>query len=137
MAFKVERLPNEPIIVVTWQMPVDTGKETPQTFVDIDALIGPDETVYCITDLRAVNIDFGTLVTAMAAQRVKAPGSPSDPRLRSSLVGTGMLWEIASRGAKQLQYGGLDIPLYSSLEDALANAREKIKEWGEPKERSA
>lgn len=129
MTAKVERLPGEPIIVVTWSSPFDVQKESPQKFADVDALIRSDEKVYVIDDMTRLKIDFATLVAGMAAQRVKAPGSPADLRVKTILVGSGMMWELASRGAKQLQYGGFDIPLFPSLEAALAHAREKVKSW--------
>ena len=129
MTTKIERLPNEPIVVVTWLEPVDVSKETPGKFVQVNALIDSDEKVYVIDDLSQTKIDFSTLVSGMAAQRVKAPGSPSDPRVTTALVGSGFFVDLISKGAKQFQYGSLDIPVFSSLDDALANIREKIKKW--------
>ena len=129
MTIKVERLHDEPIIVVTWSNPSDVQKESPQKFVEVDALIGSDEKVYVIDNLTNVKIDFSTLVSGMAAQRAKVPGAPSDPRIHSILVGSGVLWELASKGARQFQYGSIDIPLFPSLEAALAHVREKIKSW--------
>jgi hypothetical protein len=129
MTMKVERLLHEPIIVVTWFEPTDVQKETPGKFTKIDALIGPDEKVYVIDDLSKVKLDFSTLVAGMSAQRTKAPGSPSDPRIKTTLIGSGFFVELISKGAKQFQYGSLDIPLFTSLDEALAHAREKIKSW--------
>jgi len=129
MTTKIERLPNEPIVVVTWIEPVDLHKETPDKFAQIDALIGSNENAYVIDDLSQAKLDFSTLVSGMAAQREKAPGSPSDPRISTALVGSGFFMELISKGAKQFQYGSLDIPLFSSLDDALVYVREKIKKW--------
>jgi hypothetical protein len=129
MTLVVERLPNEPIIVVTWENPTDVGNESPQKFMQVDALIEEDEKVYVIDNMTKLKIDFGTLVSGMAAQRVKAPGSPADPRTNTILVGSGTIWQIASKGARQFQYGSFDIPLFPSLEEALSYAREKIKTW--------
>lgn len=129
MSRKIKRLPDEPIIVATWIEPVDIQKEFPQKFAEVDALIGADEEVCVVDDLTNLKIDFSTLVSGMAAQRAKIPGAPFDPRIHSILVGSGTLWELASKGARQLQYGKLDIPLFPSLEEALGYAREKIKSW--------
>lgn len=129
MTMKVERLPHEPIIVVTWVDPVDVQKETPSKFAQVDALVGPDEKVYVVDDLSKVKIDFSTLVEGMAAQRAKSPGSPSDPRIKTTLVGSGFFLELISKGAKQFKHGSLDIPAFTSVDEALAYVREKVKSW--------
>jgi hypothetical protein len=129
MTVKVERLPGEPIIMITWSRPTDVQKESPQKFADVNALIGSDEKVYVIEDMTDLKIDFSTLVSGMASQRVKVPGSPADPRTKTMLVGSGIIWELASKGAKKLPDGGFDIPLFPSLEAALVHAREKIASW--------
>lgn len=130
MPYKVERLPNEPIIVVTWQSPTDPGEDADKMCEEVDACIKPDETkVYCINDFREVKINFSALVSGMAVQRQNRPGAAGDPRIRSIMIGSGTLWDLASKAAKQLQYGGLDMPLFATLDDAIAHAREKIKTW--------
>lgn len=123
---KVERLGNESIIVAVWRMPVDPIKEAPGMFAQIDALIKPSEKIVLISDMRDIKMDFHTLVNGMTANRADVPGSPSDPRIHSILVGSGMFWDIAAKGARKLHY---DIPLYESMDEALAHAREKIKSW--------
>jgi hypothetical protein len=123
MAYTFERLPGERIIVVTWGMPSDPVGDAPLLAADIDAIIGKDEHIYCINDMQKLKMDFGGIVTGMAAQRIKVPGAPSDPRVHSLLVGTGSLWELASKASKQLQYGGINAPLFSTLEEALEYAR--------------
>lgn len=130
MTYSIERLPDEPVIVVTWLQSTDVAKEAPGEFAEVDALIGPDEKVFVINDLSALQTNFGGIVTGMAAQVLpQTPGAPSDPRIHSILIASGALWEMAVKGAKQLQYGGLDIPLVPSREAALAYARERINAW--------
>ena len=130
MPFKIERLPGESIIVTTWAEPANLTEEMPESWKKIDALIGPDEDkVYCITDLRGLSVDFSTMIKGMTLQRGRQPGSSSDLRIRSILVGTGMLWEIVSKGVKQIRGGNAELPLFSTMEEALAHAREKIKTW--------
>jgi hypothetical protein len=130
MPYTVQRLPSEPIIVVSWSNPTDSAKDSLKMSAEVDALIAPDENhIYCVQDFRNLKVDFSSMVTGMATQREKRPGAAGDPRLRTIMVGSGLLWELASKGAKQLQYGGLDIPLFSSVDDAVAYARTKVKDW--------
>ncbi len=127
MPYKVKRLHNEPIVVVTWDSPY-IAAEIEKVCDDTDACIRPDETrVWVIEDFRQFKVDFSGIVMAMAIQRRKRPGAAGDPRLRTLLIGSGMLFELVSKGAKQLQYGGIEAPLYSTLDEALAAARAEIK----------
>ena len=130
MPFTVERLQNEPIIVITWSDPPNAAKDMPESWKEIDRRIRPDESgVYTISDLRNLTIDFASIVSGMTLQQEQRPGAANDPRVHSILVGSGILWEIVSKGAKQFKRAGMELPLFATMEEALAHAREKIKSW--------
>jgi hypothetical protein len=125
MPYRIERLSGEPIVVVTWQ-----GSFSERDFVavcgDVVNLVGPERPIVRIDDVRDLKADFGDIVSGMGVARKKLPGSPSDPTFKALLVGSGMLWNLVSKGAKQLQYGGIDVPLFTSMEEAIENARKII-----------
>jgi hypothetical protein len=131
MPYKVERLSGEPVIIVTWQGPFSEKSIVEKDFIaacdDVVSLMGSERPVVRIDDVRGVKVDFGDLVVGMGVARKKLPGSPSDPSIKALIVGSGFLWDLASKGAKQLQYGAIDIPLFTSMEDALATARKIIR----------
>jgi hypothetical protein len=123
----INKLHNEPIIIATYtkdQLPAEAINEviqyTAQLLEEIDGVI------YCIEDLTEADMTFGNAVQAMAAVTKKQPGSARDPRVKMLLVGSGSLLDVCAKAFRQLQYGELQIPLYSSIEEALADAREMI-----------
>jgi hypothetical protein len=123
----IDKLPNEPIIIATYtkdQPPAEAINEVIQyTAQLLDEVEG---VIYCIEDLTEADITFGNAVQAMAAVTKKLPGSARDPRVKMLLVGAGSLLDFSAKAFRQMQYGELQIPLYSSIEEALADAREMI-----------
>jgi hypothetical protein len=128
MGFQVKRFENEPIILVTWTDPMDVGKDIPDSFPAIDALVEEDEAVFCINDLRGIKTNFSETVIAMAYSRKKAPGSPRDPRLHNILVSPNELMQLVARSAGQDQYGNLNVAIYGTVEEALEHARRAPRE---------
>jgi hypothetical protein len=127
MPFRVERLNNKPIITTTWSEPADIAKEMPASWKEIDSQIGPGESeIYSITDLRELSISFSSIVSGMALQRGRMAGSASDPRIRSILVGAGVLWQVVSRAVRQVQGASIELPLFSTMEEALAHVNKKL-----------
>ncbi|MBN1427042.1 MAG: hypothetical protein JXB07_01575 [Anaerolineae bacterium] len=128
MPAKIERLHNEPIITVVWTDPANVKQDMPESWKEVDRLIGQDESgVYCITDLRGLNMDIPSTIAGMALQRERRPGSSADPRIRSILVGSGIFLEIVTKGVRQVRGANANLPLFSTMEDALAYAREQIR----------
>jgi hypothetical protein len=133
MAFDVERLEGEPIIVVRGRRePDDHRREMINMFVAVDALIGPDEKVFCITDLSDTRVNFSNMVMGMSSIRDKRPGSPSDPRITNIMVASGPLWKLAASAAAQAQYGGVNVHLYSTVEEAIEFARRESRKEESP-----
>jgi hypothetical protein len=128
MAFDTERLEGEPIIVVrSRRQPDDHRREMYEMYEAVDALIGPDEEVFCITDLSDTKINFSSMVMGMSSIRDKRPGSPSDPRITNIMVASGPLWNLAANAASQTQYGGVNVHLYSTVEEAIEFARQESR----------
>lgn len=128
MPYRVERVKDAPIILVTYHGPRNEKEEVPAMCREVDAQIRPDESkVFCIHDVSALAIDFSAFASGLAMSKSKLPGSSNDSRIQSILVGSGVLWEIASKTARHIQGEGGEAPLFSTVEEALAYAREKIK----------
>jgi hypothetical protein len=133
MAFDVERLEGEPIIVVRGRRePDDHRREMIDMFTAVDALIGPDEKVFCITDLSDTKVNFSNMVMGMSSIRDRRPGSPSDPRITNIMVASGPLWNLAASAASQAQYGGVNVHLYSTVEEAIEFARQESRKKESP-----
>ena len=73
VAFTARRLPNEPIIVVTWSPPIeDPGDEVPRMCREVDRLIGNDKKVWNIQDMREFKVNFSTAVKGMSQVSIKS-----------------------------------------------------------------
>jgi hypothetical protein len=117
-------LDNEPVITVSLSNPFDYATEPDEMFDEIAAqakkITGHG---YVIYDCRNFEITFGDLVDGMAAQSKGTPGSISDDRFTSIIVGSDNMLKMATESFKQEQYGKRDVALYGSMDKALEHAR--------------
>ena len=131
MRYTVERLSNEPIIVVVIGTDYAVGKHFLELAQLVDSKVGKDETgVYAIFDITEMKMSFGDLVIAMSNQSQKAPGALADPRLNTLIVGSGDLVKLGIQAFQQEQYGNLNFRLFTSVDEALKYAREELKKRG-------
>jgi len=131
MPVALVKLPNEPIVIVIGDVPVeDHIGPIRSVFAQIDRLATETRTrMYCIADMRHVSaLSFSDILIILDELRSAPTGSPRDPRVRTCVVGTHDLLPIAIKKLRQ-QYG-LELPLFDTLEDALAAIRDEIA--GEP-----
>lgn len=128
MKLKAERLPGEPILMITLGKDYMVGRDTPEYMKAIADNIGPDETgLFVIYDLREMKMTFGDLVYVMGNQMEKRPGLMTDPRLNTVVVGSTELVKLGIQAFQQEQYGKNKFPLYASIEEGLKYAREQIQ----------
>jgi hypothetical protein len=129
MPFTVERLGDEPIIVLTAVPPV-SGEDTADLPQRIAGLMRPeDELVFRIADVREMNLTFGDMVQWLSSetQGDAVPGSMRDPRIRVITVATDDVTRIAVDAAKQDQYHGVEVEMYSTMDEALNSARRQLR----------
>jgi hypothetical protein len=128
MVYQIEKLPGEPIVIDSHGEPMDAmghrdfAEELARRVQDIEG------TVYRITDLLGMSYSFPTLVHVLGEEtRSGRPGSASDPRVKTVLVAAGEVADLIAVAASQPQYGGLNLPLFTTRDEALAYVRELIK----------
>jgi hypothetical protein len=129
MAIIVDKLPDEPIIIATLVDPVELADSQRGTEFTTQVLGEIDGPVYVINDFRHAHIDFSFMVQGLveALQKTRnKSGSIHDPRIRMVAVTDSGMFKIAVQAAQHVQYGGFDIPLFATLEDALDYVRGKI-----------
>jgi hypothetical protein len=125
MPVQVSQLPNEHILLCVYSDPLDVGDlrqiET-QSVTLAAAWEGP---VFRIGDIRNLNISFGDLVVTLAdASKSGNPGSLADPKFKDIVVVVpGTLAALGALSMGQKQYGAVNIPMFESLDEALAHAR--------------
>ncbi|MFW5748989.1 MAG: hypothetical protein ACOCYT_05185 [Chloroflexota bacterium] len=127
MPVTIERLPDEPIILatVTGAMSVEDARviflRSAEIMEQIDGL------AFRITDVRAIETEFAEVISMLKSASKGMPGSTSDPRLRVVMVGTHSLTKMFADAMKQQQFGGIAIPVFERLEDALTYVRYEIE----------
>lgn len=126
MPIIVEKLPDEPIIVVTCQEPMNYVQEAPAAFDQVlalrDTIYGCSE-YFVVFDASAVRMSFGDMVTMMGEVKRASQQRRSDLAVIPSLVGSGGLVELAANAVQQTQYGAYKVPLFTSTDQALASIR--------------
>ncbi len=119
MPFSVEQVPNQPIFVITLSEPFDQAKEAPASDWKFQELIATVQgTIYRVIDLTRWTIPFNDMINGLASDT--RGGAGADPRIHTVIVGSGEMVEFGVKAMKQRQYGAKEIPLFASLDEALA-----------------
>ena len=127
MPFTVERVGNEPILLLALKEPLNLQEEIGGIFRTIDKHLSNMPTpAVVIHDFSEFHISFGDLVMGLQAQTKtpNAPGTLTDERSHTCIIGNDDIIRIASDSLKQDQYGGLDVPIYESYDEAIQYARQ-------------
>jgi hypothetical protein len=127
MPYQVSRLGHEPIIIATLSDPIDWAQDIKKTTAEVAALAAEIEgRGFRITDLTQTNVTFSELMMGLAAVLRSEGGWLSTPQITPLVVTTQELGrEFQAFVAQQEQYGKLHIEVFSTLEQAVAYAREQ------------
>jgi hypothetical protein len=124
MAQSFERLDNEPIFVITIADPYDFVNDPPVLFAQIAAETQTISGKYIsIYDLRGLTVNFSDMVMGMAVQAKGGAGSIADSHNVTLVVATSDRIKFAVEAFKQPQYGNLQIPMFETMDEAIAQAR--------------
>lgn len=127
MAYTIEQLSGEPIVIVTYDSSLDFSKAPHEIVRQIAAIAdNTPERLTVIHDVRMVELNFGDLVVGMAAAFKPKKGSPVE-KLKTDIfvVGGPEIIQLAVKGARQVQYGGQEVMHFETLEDAVQRARDR------------
>ena len=128
MAIQVERIVDEPIIVYHYPEKLQSNEEIREALIEATELnkTMTDPIIWVIHNTTKLTLNFGTLVTALSTLTREGPEGFDDPRLRVAAVSQSELIKLAARSASQKQYGGWQVSIFETYEEALAHAREDI-----------
>ena len=131
MAFQIEWMANEPIILATASGLI-TSSDFQLMYEQVAAMIdGQEGKFFRIADYTAAESSFIDIMKAVKLASTNAPGSSADPRIQTIYVGTSQWIGLARTALQQPQFGGLAIPTFIEVEDALTYVRREIsKEKG-------
>ena len=117
MPVQVERIPDQPIIVLHYEgfLDLETVKSA---FIQSAAFAaGIEGTVYRIADIRNATSNFVEIVNILKASRTNVQGSAIDSKFQVIFVGQNQLAHLYADALKQL--GAAPIPFFDTMEDAM------------------
>ncbi len=128
MPVEVEFIQDAPITVYHYPERLESDQDL------IDALVEatkhnqnlPDPVIWVIHNTSKLTLDFSTVVMALVTLTRDGPEGFDDPRLRIAAVSSSELVKLAARSASQKQYGGWQVAIFDTYEQALAHAREDL-----------
>ena len=121
------RLPDEPIVIVEICPTLDPQREVYEIADTIaEMFAGEEGPIYRINDFTNMELPFSGLVMGLGLEAQGRPGSLSDPRIKPIFVGTSKMVGLGAKSARQEHYGGLEILLFATLDDALAHIRAEL-----------
>ena len=130
MTINVEALPGEPIIIATFEEPMDYHQDAPwmfQRFIELrDTDLEGYSRYYTIIDTNGVKAGFSDIVATLGESKAAREKRRADRPVTLALVGSGALMDLASKAMGQSQYGGYGMRLYTSLDAALDAIRAEL-----------
>jgi hypothetical protein len=130
MPFTIEKLADEPIVLVTLSNPFDVKEDVPlfahQLQAVFDSEAGP---LWDVTDVRDLSIAFGDMVSGMAMITRGELGVLRHAKVcRFAIVASSNLILIAAKALGQQQYGAIPVTVCESLDEAFATVRAEIQQ---------
>lgn len=126
MPVTINQLENKPIIIAAFEGVV-TVDDVIQTFQESAEIMGDDQQSYHrITDVRNATSNFIEMLGVIKEASSGQPGSTTDPRIKTTFVGT-TTWIAFFRNAlKSPQFGGKSMAAFESMDDALASIQVQL-----------
>ena len=125
MPVKIDPLPDEPIVIVTFEGHIDLDTVR-NMFIETAAIFAKFEgDVYRIADIRTADTDFVDIVKMIKAIRDGLPASSIDPRMHGIFVGRNQFARMYADFMKQM--GSKPIPIFVTMEDALEYAHLQLQ----------
>ena len=120
LSFLVNRVPAQPIIVITLTAPF-AADQVEALYGEIDSVAAEIEGhYYRALDLSAITVSLADLMRLLVLATEQQPGSASDPRARSTVyIGASDTVRIALRILGDTLERELDMRLFETLEQAL------------------
>ncbi len=123
----VERVPDEPIITITFVDEIGSRSDVHQTLHEIGRYMEEiNAPLYLLYDTRTLKITFGGMVASLAEFTTEGLKILPDLPVRTVVIGTNELVRLASKAAGQDQYGGHKVVMVETMEEALAHIRAEL-----------
>jgi hypothetical protein len=132
MAISVEKLPDEPIVLVRITNPLDVSRDIPYLIQELERIFDASpEQLFDITDTIGLNVSFGELVAGMAALTKGKSNVLRHPKVSGyAIVADSGLVQLGVSALGQVQYGNISAKVVTTLDEAFVVAREALKKHG-------
>jgi hypothetical protein len=130
----VEKLPDEPIMIVIMQNPIDIKSDIVYMAQTIKTILDSQtEPIWYVGRVEDLSLSFGDLVQALALSTRGEMAFMQHPMIRELIiVPEGRFVRIAASALSQAQYGSLKARLCNDWEEALRMARAEIEAQKQP-----
>lgn len=130
MPATVEKLLGKPIAIVNYYGHV-TVEDTRAVFAQVAGLVdtygAPLYRLTCVnSDESVVSFDEVMMMTTLSSRGVR--GSSTDPDVKTLLVGDHPLIDLFAQAMREEAFGGVDIPIFDSVDDALLEIYERMEQ---------
>ena len=125
MSFSTEALPNEQIVLTAFPDGLPTLEELREADQALHEILGtydPNEQIFMIIDLRGLKMSLDEIAYMLAGMREFNDAWYEN--LTVLVVGDGFKANLVAESIQQEQYGGHPAEFFTSVEDALAHARQ-------------
>lgn len=132
MSATLRKLDGEPILIVTYEGFLDLQTVEAATIQVAQALNASDVPLYGIIDLRRATSDMRQLMLILYHQTRGGLGTLAGHPGQVVIVGVHPLIRLFRRLFHRDQFGGHIVPIYTTLDDALAAQRARIRDDAQP-----
>ena len=128
MPFAVDPNAAQNILVATFYPPVEVDQDHHALLDEaLQRLVEQHTPLYRVLDFRSAYMNFSDMIRWLAADTAhNLPGAALDPQVRTVLVSNSEDTDRIANWLQQDQYGGLHIPVFSSIDDALTYVSKQI-----------
>lgn len=132
MTVHTERIEGEPIIVSTFtgDVTIDDIYAMYDSTLRFQKEIGG--VIYRISHMTNLKTDFPTLMQVLRVAAQNRPGSGGDPNVKLVFAGTSAIARMVKDALSAPQFGGVNIPLFAKVDDALEYIRIVREEETQP-----
>lgn len=125
MSATIKPVSGESLAIVTYQEPFNPVEDLAYVQDELEHLLAQTGApLQVVVDLRQIDLDFSELVQSLGmTSSSSSAASSKSGQIRLTFVGDSEMVKMAADAYGQAQYGGAEVDMFASLDQALAHAR--------------
>ncbi|RMG88752.1 MAG: hypothetical protein D6712_03035 [Chloroflexi bacterium] len=126
MPVTIEKMDGMPVIVATFKGHVDVSMVKYVFNRTAELCEGIEGPIFRISDVSEATSSFVEMLGVIREAGQGGPGSTTDPRIRAVFVGSNQWTRLMRDALQQPQFGGVNMPAFTSMEDAMTYIRHQL-----------